>query len=375
MLRPERMLVLSSLFIIGFLIAVNALYVAAEFSLVSVRRTRVQQLAEEGKGLAARLLPIIGEPAALDGYIAACQVGITASSLVVGAFGQAAFAPLLARPWIALGGWDPTAAYSVASVIVLVVLTTGQMVFGELLPKAVALRFPAETAMYTVVPMTWSRRLFSGLIAVLNGSGLLLLRALRIPHTGSRHVHSPEEIDYLLEESSSGGVLTPEEHRRLHRALYLSTRTAAQLMVPREQIVAVAIDAADDDILRLASESPYTRLPVYRGTLDTIEGVLHTKDVLMSQIRRGTIRPVRGLMRPAARAPASTAADQLLTMFREQQTQLAIVTGEDGKVVGLVTLENALAEVFGELSDEFEARRRHRRGADRGTRERPEPAR
>ena len=365
------MLVLSSLFIIGFLIAVNAFYVAAEFSLVSVRRTRVLQLAEEGKGLATRLLPIISETAALDRHIAACQVGITASSLVVGAFGQAAFAPLLARPWITIGGWGETAAYSVASVIVLVVLTTGQMVFGELLPKSVALRFPAEVAMYTVVPMTWSRRLFSALIAVLNGSGLVLLRVLRIPHTGSRHVHSPEEIDYLLEESSSGGVLTPEEHRRLHRALYLSTRTAAQLMVPREQIVATSIDAHPDQIVRLASESPYTRLPVYRGTFDTIEGVLHTKDVLMNQIRRGPPRPVRDLMRPAARATAATPADQLLTIFREQQTQLAIVMGEGGKVVGLVTLEDALAQVFGELSDEFEARRRRRRAG----RPRKEPAR
>lgn len=360
------MLLIASLFIVAFLIAVNALYVSAEFSAVSVRKTRVQQLAEEDNRLATRLLPVIRDPAALDRYIAACQVGITASSLILGAFAQAAFAPRMAGPLMMLTGWEEVTAYSVATIVVLVVLTTGQMVFGELLPKAVALRFPTESALYTVIPLTWSLRLFSGLITILNGSGWLLLRLLGVRQMVNRHVHSPDEIDYLLKESSTRGALSQEELHRLHNALHLGTRKASQLMVPREQVIAVSIDAPPEEVLRLAAESPYTRLPVYRGTLDVIEGVLHTKDVVIRHIRKGSIPPVHTLMRPAVKAPATTPADELLTMFREKRTQQALVTDEGGKVIGLVTLEDALTEVFGELSDEFKTRRRGRRRVAQG---------
>lgn len=355
------MFLLSAVLVVALLVALNALYVAAEFAAVSVRRSRLQQLADDGRGLAKRMLPVVSEPAALDRYIAACQVGITVSSLVLGAFGQATLAMPLAGIVGSVAGLGEAAAYSVASVAVLMVLTSAQMVLGELLPKTVALRYPTEAAMYTIIPITWSLRVFSALIVVLNGSGLLLLRAVGVKHAGSRHVHSPEEIDYLLRESSAGGMLAPEELRRLHGALHLSTRTAAELMVPREQIVAIPVDAPAEEILRLASESPYTRLPVYRGNLDSIEGVLHTKDVLLAQLERGSIPPMRGLMRPAVTAPASTTADRLLVMFQEQRSQQALVTGDKGSVVGLVTLEDALAELFGELADEFKIRRRGRR--------------
>jgi putative hemolysin len=359
------MFLISSLLIVAFLIALNALYVAAEFAAVGVRRTRVQQLADEGSGAAARLLSVIDEPAALDRYIAACQVGITVSSLVLGAFGEASLAPPLAAFFIDAAGWSQAAAYSMATLLVLVLLTTAQMVLGELLPKAVALRFPVRTAMSTVAPLTWSLRAFSLPIKVLNGSGLRLLGLFGVKHAGARHVHSPKEIAFLLSESSAGGLLAPEALRRLHNALHLGTRTAAELMVPREQIVAISIDAQAEEVLRLAAESPYTRLPVYRGTLDAIEGVLHTKDVLMAQIDRGRLspEPVRRLMRAAVTAPASTPADQLLVRFREQRSQQALVTGEGGRVVGLVTLEDALAELFGELSDEFKTRRMRPRAA------------
>ncbi len=360
------MLLFASLVIIVLMIAFTALYVCAEFAVVSVRRTRLQQYADQGRPLALRLLPIVGDPAAIDRYIAACQVGITLTSLILGAFGQASLALPLIRLLSAVTGWGATATSSVATLIVLIVLTAAQMVFGELLPKAIALRFPTEAAMYTFVPLNWSLRLFSVLIALLNGSGLFLLRLLGVKHTGQRQVHSPEEIDFLLRESSAGGVLAPEEVRRLHSALHLGTRTVTQLMVPREQIVAISIDARSDEVLALATESPYTRLPVYRGSLDSIVGILHTKDVLLSQLDGGRVA-VRRLLRPAVYARPSTAADELLVMFREQHSQMAVVTDEQSKVVGLVTLEDALADLFGELADEFKIRRRRRR--------RQEPAR
>jgi putative hemolysin len=358
----RQMLFFASLTIIVLMIAFTALYVCAEFAVVSVRRTRLQQYADQGRALAVRLLPIVDNPAAIDRYIAASQVGITLTSLVLGAFGQATITPPLAQ-LLGTVGLGQTAAYSVATFVVLLCLTASQMVFGELLPKAVALRFPTETAIYTFLPMAWSMRLFSPLIKLLNGSGLLLLRLLGVKHSGHRHVHSPEEIDFLLRESSEGGVIAPEELQRLHSALHLGTRKVTQLMVPRDQIVAISVDARAQEVLALATESPYTRLPVYRGTLDTIVGILHTKDVLMTQIDGGRVA-VRRLLRPAVYAPASTAADQLLVMFREQHSQQAVVIDEQGKVVGLVTLEDALADLFGELADEFKMRRRRRRRHD-----------
>jgi putative hemolysin len=364
------MLFFASLTIIALMIAFTALYVCAEFAVVSVRRTRLQQYADEGRSLALRLMPIVDNPAAIDRYIAACQVGITLTSLVLGAFGQATITRPLAQLLGTVTPLGETGAFSVATFVVLLCLTASQMVFGELLPKSIALRFPTETAIYTFLPMAWSMRLFSVLIKLLNGSGLLLLRLLGVKHNGHRHVHSPEEIDFLLRESSEGGVLAPEELQRLHSALHLGTRKVTQLMVPRDQIVAISLDARSDEVLALATDSPYTRLPVYRGTLDTIVGILHTKDVLMTQIEGGRVA-VRRLLRPAVYAPASTAADQLLVMFREQHSQQAVVTDEQGKVVGLVTLEDALADLFGELADEFKMRRRRRRRHDTPQRTQP----
>jgi putative hemolysin len=369
------MMLLSSLLIMALLVALNALYVAAEFAAVSVRRSRLQQLADKGRKLAARLLPIVGESAALDRYIAACQVGITVSSLVLGAFGEATLGPPLARALGEVAGLSAATAFSIASILILIVLTTVQMVLGELLPKAVALRFPTKTAMYTVVPLTWSIRIFSVLITVLNGSGLILLRVFGVKHAAGRHVHSPEEIDFLLRESNAGGVLAPEELHRLHGALHLGARTAAQLMVPREQIIGISIEATAEEILSLASESPYTRLPVYRGSIDRIVGILHTKDVLLHQLEHGRIPPMSKLMRPVVSASAITPADRLLVMFREQRSQQAMVTDEQGSVIGLVTLEDALAELFGDLGDEFKIRRNRRRRDKAQAREHQEDAR
>lgn len=360
LLEKPRMLLISSLLLIALLIALNALYVAAEFAAVSVRKSRVQQLAGEGRSLAAQLLPVIESPVELDRYIATCQVGITLSSLILGAFGEAALGLPLARSLAQVFDWQLLTAYSVASIVILVLLTSAQMVLGELLPKAVALRFPAEAAMYTVVPLRFTLRILAPLIRVLNGSGLGLLRLIGVRQAAGHHVHSPDEIALMVRESTESGILAPEEARRLHSALRLSTRTVSQLMVPREQIAALPIDASADAVLRVATESPYTRLPVFQGSIDSIAGILHTKDVLLRLLDGGSLPPLAALLRPVITTPESTPADRLLVMFREQHSQQAIVTDATSKVVGLVTLEDTLAELFGELGDEFKTRRRRK---------------
>ena len=347
--------------IIALLILLTGLYVAAEFAAVSARRSRLRRLAEDGNGLAARILPVLENPAELDRYIAASQVGITLSSLILGAYGQATLAPRLAPLVARFGGLDVKTAESTAAATVLIVLTVLAVIIGELVPKSLALQNPTRTALVTVLPMQWSLHIFSWSISFLNGSGVLLLRLLGVPATGHRHVHSPEELELLIAESRNGGLLEPEEQVRLHRALRLGLRTAAQLMVPRERLASVDAAKSFAQVLRIVSESPYSRLPVYERSPDNIVGVLHTKDVVTAFIGR-TRSTTAALLRPAVRVPGDLAADRLLAFLRDKRTHQAFVTGPDGtEITGLVTLEDVVGELLGGVADEFKGVRRRSR--------------
>ncbi|WP_218830491.1 hemolysin family protein [Rubrivirga marina] len=331
------------------LILVNGLYVAAEFAAVSVRHGQIRALAREGHALARRLLPTLEDGRRLDDYIAACQIGITLSSLVLGAFGQATVAIALGDALIG-AGLDPVGARSTAAVAVLVALTALQVVVGELVPKSLALQFPVPAALLTYLPTRWSAVVYRPFIAVLNGSGWAVLRALGLqPGGGHRHVHSPEEIDLLIAESSDGGLLEADEQDRLRRALRLGRTTARQLMTPRRAVVGV--DAADPEAaVEAAAASPFTRLPAYRGDLDHPVGVLHTKDVA---VHLAAGRPGLPPLRPLLSVPGGLAADQLLARFRERRVRLAAVVDEYGGTEGIVTLEDVLSALVGGVGDEF----------------------
>lgn len=350
--------------IIVLLILLTALYVAAEFAAVGVRRSRLRRLAEDGNALAARLLPVVEDPVELDRYIAVSQIGITLSSLILGAYGQAQLAPVVAPLLERFGGMDADAALSSAGIVVLTVLTVLAVILGELVPKSIALQDPTRTALLTVLPMRWSQRLFSPFISFLNGSGILILRALGVPATGHRHVHSPEEIELLIAESRDGGLLEPEEQVRLHRALRLGLRSAAQLMVPRERLASVDATTPFAEVLRIVAASPYSRLPVYEGTPVNVTGVLHTKDVVTAFVGR-TPLSIASLLRPIVKVPPDMPADRLLAFLREQRTHQAFVVSASGQVEGLITLEDVVAELLGDVADEFKGARRRLRAPER----------
>jgi magnesium and cobalt exporter, CNNM family len=339
--------------IIVLLILLTALYVAAEFAAVGARRGRLRRLAEDGSTLAARLLPVLDSPHELDRYIAASQVGITLSSLILGAYGQSRLAPRIAPLFEQLAGVDTETAQSTAAVVVLLALTVLAMILGELVPKSLALQDPTRTALATVLPMRWSLRLFAPSIALLNGSGVLLLKLLGVASTGHRHVHSPEEIELLIAESRDGGLLEPLEQVRLHRALRLGLRTAKQLMVPRARLAALDASTPYPEVLRLVATSPYSRLPVYRGTLDRVIGILHTKDVVLDSISEHPRASIAALLRPILRVRETMPADRLLAFLRERRSHHALVEDDDGRVSGLITLEDVLGELLGGVSDEF----------------------
>ncbi len=352
--------------VVFLLILVNAVYVAGEFGAVGAQRSRIGRLAAAGNRMATRLLPVLDDPHALDRYIAASQIGITLSSLGLGAYAQAALAPAFEPYFARWHAVQAIGAESAATVVVLVALAAVQVVLAELVPKALALQYPTRTALATVLPMQLSVRAFAWFIAVLNGSGLIILKLLGLTYTGHRHVHSPEEIELLLVESRDGGLLEPEEQARLHRALHLSLRTASELMVPRARVSAVAIDSPLDALLTRLAESPYTRLPVYAATLDEPVGLLHTKDLAIAYTAEGKRPPLAKLLRPIVQVPPDMPADRLLAFLRERRTHLALVVDRKKRVVGLVTLGDVLAELLGQAA--------HRDEAARAGREAPPPS-
>lgn len=339
--------------IITLLILLTALFVAAEFAVVGARRSRLRRLAEDGNALAARVLPVVEDPHALDRYIAASQVGITLSSLILGAYAQASIAPRFAPFIQSVGGLEAETAKSTSAVIVLLILTTLAMIVGELVPKSLALQDPTRTAMWTVIPMQWSQRVFAWSIDFLNGSGNLLLKLMRVRNTGHRHVHSPEEIELLIAESRDGGLLEPQEQVRLHQALRLGLRTARELMVPRDRLASVDVSTPFQDVLRLVATSPYSRLPVYRHSPDDIIGIIHTKDVVTGFINERAQTSLTSLLRPLARVHGAIPADHLLNYMRDKRIHQVLVVGDGGRIEGLITLEDVVAELIGGVSDEF----------------------
>lgn len=340
-------------FVLLVLTAITALYVAAEFAAVAASKTEIMSLAKQGNRRAERLLVVLQDGSELDRYIAACQIGITLTSLIAGAFAQATIAmeliPILQQRF------ELTAAVARSSSVVgiLIGLTAVQVVLAELVPKSVALQFPERTALWTFLPTSWSVTLYSGFIRLLNGSGFIILKPFGVEPGGHQHVHSKAEIELLLAESHKGGEITPEAHQRLRRGLRLSTRTVRQLMVPRSEIAAIEASTPPEEILKRIIESPYSRLPVYEGSLDQIVGTVSSKDLVSLYAESGEIPTLEKLLRPIPFVPELLRADRLIEFLQEQRTTKAIVVNEFGGVQGMVSIEDVLAELLGDVGDEL----------------------
>jgi len=338
---------LSVWLIVGLLLLANALYVAAEFGAVGVRRSRVRRMSEDGHPLARRLLPFVEDATQLDRYVAASQIGITLSSLILGAYAQATAAVALA-PWAERAlDMTPQRAHDAAIIGVLVGLTAIQVVLGELIPKSLALQFPTQVALATVLPMQWSLRAYRPFITFLNGTASLVLRLFGGGPTTHRHLHSPQEIALLIAESRDGGLLEPDEQQRLQKALQLSRRTAGDLMVPRERLSMLSVDTPWTDVVRVVAASPFSRLPVYQGSPDNILGVIRVKDLVRRYVSAGPM-PLDKLARPLPSLPVDLPADRIISVFRAKRAHLALVVNADARVVGLVTINDVLRELLGQ---------------------------
>jgi putative hemolysin len=359
--KKKMLTVLSILFVVGLLVGANALYVAGEFASVSARRARIVQMADEGNRLAQTVLPVLEDPHKLDNYIAASQVGITLSSIVLGIYGQQQIAPLI-EPWLAAlplsgfssGGGDIAAA-GLAALLVLIVLTTLQVILGELVPKSVTIQYPERLALITALPMKWSADYaLRPLILVLNGSGALILRLLGATYSrGHAHVHSPEEIIILVKESHRGGVLDAEERQMLGNLFRTGTRRAEEVAIPRSRIVTVDANESVFEALKLAADSAYTRIPVFENDIDNIIGFVHLRD-LFNLYRRDRQADLRAVLRPVPFVPGTLRVADVWNRMNETQSYLAIVLDEFGGTRGLITREDLIEEIFGEVQDEFD---------------------
>jgi CBS domain containing-hemolysin-like protein len=332
--------------VLAALILANALYVSAEFGAVGARRSRIRRLAEDGRRSAQRLLPFIQDPAALVRYVAASQIGITLAGLTLGAYAQSQFGERLTAAIAGIGQIEWTAAHSAATIVILAGLTAGELVLGELVPKSLALQYPTEVALFTIRPMQWSLTLFRPLAALLNVSGQLMLRLAGSKDGSHRHIHSPDEIELLIAESRDGGLLEPDEHRRLHKALKLGLRSARDLMVPLDRLTMVPADAGWEGVLGIVSASPFSRLPVYRGSRDQIVGTLRVADLVSRYVAEGPVGLDR-LIRPAVEIAHDLPADRVISVLRERHVHQAVIVDRPGHAIGVITVQDVLSELLG----------------------------
>lgn len=343
--------------IVALMISFNALYVAGEFAAVSARKTRIAQAARSGNRLARVLLPVLDDPQRLDNYIAASQVGITLSSLVLGIYGQRQVAPLIEPLLLYLPFLNEQAvAAGVAATLMLILFTTLQVIFGELIPKSLAIQYPERVAQATVYPMRWSADwILRPLIVVLNGSGALLLRLMGMGHeSGHHHVHSPEEIQLLIQQSYKGGLLDARGQELLTNAFRIGNLTVGQIAVPRTRMDVISVDTPVRDALRFAVQSRHTRIPVYEGDVDHILGFVHVKDLYRHDRDTDGTGAIRPILRKASFVPEMMPLKEAWEALRKGQNYLAIVMDEFGGAAGMVTWEDLLEELFGELRDEFD---------------------
>ena len=340
-----------------FLIALNAFFVAAEFALVTVRWTRIEELVQEGRFGALAVRHAISN---VNDAIAATQVGITFASLALGWIGEPAIAHRLEPLFHSMPEvWGVALAHATALVIALLLITYLHVVLGEQAPKVLAIQRSEDVALIVAAPLLTFARVFRPFIRLIGGSTNGILRMLRLPpqHAG-QNVHSVEELSMLVEESQEAGAITPDEASYARNVFELSEKTVGEIMVPREKVVALSIGASEEEILETARDTAHTRMPVWEGQADNIVGIVNTKDLFHLFSLKGLVILMDAMYPPLFVDPDDP-LDRLLRTFRREKRPMAIVRDTQQKYLGIVTLEDVLEEIVGEIEDEHDVRMAH----------------
>ncbi len=325
------------------LLLLNAFFVAAEYGLVTSRRTRILELEHNGNRRARDVRRITSDP---PQFISAMQLGVTLTSLAIGAVGE----PVLAHLF------EPALAAVASVILALLVITYLHVVIGELVPKGIALSHPERTALAVSTYVRAFFVVFKPLIWLLRRSTEKCLAALGVDPPGAEHgAHSEAELRMLLVSSAEQGEIEHGEGEMLSNVFDFADKEAVDVMVPRPDVVALSIDLPPEEALQAVLESPHTRYPVFRDSLDQIVGILHVRDLFTATNRNGIASvDLEEILRPATMVPETKDLAALLTEFRRTNQHMAIVIDEYGNTEGIVTLEDLLEEIVGEIEDEFD---------------------
>lgn len=337
---------------VAVLVALNAFFVAAEFALVSLRRSRIEQMVEEGHRFGRMLLRAKDDP---NRFISAAQLGITMASLGLGWIGETTVAALIDPLFEALpASLHGPAQYTISFVISFTLITMMHIVLGEQVPKMVALQYAERTALVTVGPTEAFFRIFRPFIVLFTWATNASLRMLRIdPADEHEGAVTAEELELMVQTSHRAGALEDTERDLLSNVFDFADLAVYQVMIQRRDVVAVSVDSSFDDLLELGVSSPHSRFPVYEGTLDNVIGIIHIKDLLRASLHRDQRFDLREAMRPPLFVPETMQAGRLLTEFRRAHTTLAVVIDEYGGTAGVVTMDDLVEEIVGDVPDEF----------------------
>jgi len=334
---------LFELLAVGVLILLNAFFVAAEYGLVTARRTRIVELHHQGNRRARAVLRITSDP---PRFISAMQLGVTLTSLGIGALGEQALSH----------AFDDLMSTVLAVLLAYLILTYLHVVIGELVPKGIALGHSEGTALAVSAPVRAFFEVFRPLIWVLQRSTEVVLLALGLQPPGAEDaVHSEAELRMLVSQSTEHGEIEQQEQEMLYKVFDFADKEVSNVMVPRPEVVALSIDLPPEQCLEAVMDSPYTRYPVYRESLDNVVGILHVRDLFGALRDRGMHEvKIEDLVRPAHIVPETKDLAALLTEFRRTNQHMAIVVDEYGEMEGIATLEDLLEEIVGEIEDEFD---------------------
>ncbi len=334
------------------LVALNGLFVAAEFALVGVRRTRVEEMVNQGVHGAQAIAAAIEH---LDRSIAATQLGITLASIGLGFVGEPAFARILLPLFESLSlSWQHFSAHALAVGVAFSLITFMHVVFGELIPKTVALQIPDQAALWIARPLLIFAWITRPIILAMNGTGSLILRWCGFNTENNGHlVHSVEELLLLIEDTEEAGFLDADQAEFVENVFELAEKQVRDCMVPRDKMSTLDLNMSPEAVLERVRQGAHTRLPVYEGDMDNIVGIVNTKDLFYVFSLQGVVILQDALYPPLFLKPDESVANAM-RLFRKARRPMALVREDDGKILGLITLEDILEEIVGDIEDEHD---------------------
>ena len=345
---------ISYLFLTFFLVLLNGFFVAAEFAMVRVRGSQIEIKAKTGSSVAKVTRGILHN---LDGYLAATQLGITIASLALGWFGQSVITALMLHAFIGVGiAITSPLVIGTSHVVAFAFITVFHITFGELAPKSIAIQRSTRTVMAIAVPLRLFYVIFKPIIWCLNTFANFILKIIGINAVQGETHHSSEELQYLLEQGKETGAIDSNEHELIQNVFEFNERVVKNIMVPRTKISGVDIHTDKNELLETLITEGYSRMPVYDDVIDKIVGIVHAKDIL-PLLARNEIIVLKDIIRKPYFIPETKKINDLMAELQQKRIQIAIVLDEFGGTAGMVTLEDIVEELVGEIQDEYDEER------------------